>query len=421
MSAEEDDRLSELLLDVLGSEPLDPELIARFDEDPDTLSALERAEVEAWLAEGPANADALAAMSAIAGQDLLGLGGPGVNASPKVIALDEARQARGRWLRRGAAPLALLAAAAAAALLYLPLRERGEQTERGPQMAEQSAPTPPSERPTPTIPAAPTTAEPETQVAESTAPVPAPESTETVDPGAPAPMPHEFAQTTPEPDPDPAPSEPQAAPAEALELGEPVQLAMTMPTYVAPPGDPMSRMMGSMRAEGDLAPPVALSPAHYGLSSSATPTLHYVLPTLPAPGVELRLTIASEADDDPLVDAPLARPEEAGLQAVALSDHAALDPGKDYVWSITLRVDPDRPSQDLVSFGWIRFVPLGDAQQEARADAAAGSRPALAAEQGYFYDAHAELVALERAHPANESIRAARRRLLEQTGLADAG
>jgi hypothetical protein len=197
-------------------------------------------------------------------------------------------------------------------------------------------------------------------------------------------------------------------------------MALAMPRYAAPASGRLDRLEGILRGTGGTAQPRAISPDHVGRASRAAPVLYWYLPAPLPPGAELWLSIVDPAREETLLDVALPAPAGPGLQRSELEGRAALAPGVDYTWSISLRADPDQPSLDLVAFGWIRHEPPA-AEASARISGAdPGAVPAAWAELGYFYDAFAALDALALAHPQDARVRAAQVELLRQANLAPA-
>lgn len=455
MSVEQDQRFADLLSDVLSVDACDPELVVRYDEAPESLTEAERAEVEAYLAESPAHGDALSAMRNIVDQGLLELpAADQAQVRSETTSMPEtpidlaAERKRRRALRDWSLPITVLAAGLVGLLLYnVNADRRGGAPEQ--PIAEVPSPSPYG---TPPRGVDPTTGakEPNALIAERTPAVeevgtPSSEEMQVPTPQAiarePAPSESEDAPQAIAHEPSPAESEdvprsisqprqrlardeapprrtetPGKAPTSAPEQ-EVVLLAMVSPSYVAPSGMTMDRMLGAMRNTGDVAPPTVISPDHYGLTSTETPELYWFLERLPETPRELRLTIASEEDDEPLVDVALPAPERPGLQRIALADIARLEPDRAYIWSVAIRIDIARPSQDLMSFGWIRYQAMSEEQAAAVEHASVEERPAVQARLGYFYDAFSSLATVRREQPDNASVRDAQRALLEQVGL----
>ena len=106
----------------------------------------------------------------------------------------------------------------------------------------------------------------------------------------------------------------------------------------------------------------------------------------------------------------------AGIQAIRLSDlRVQLQPGTTYVWSVSLVVNPNMPSQNLVASATIVRAALDPSVDAAARGAPPRKRAAILAQAGFWYDALAAAV-----EAANTDRHAALDALLEQVGLRDA-
>jgi hypothetical protein len=371
-------RREERLLDelLLGEAP-DPQLMARYADDPAALSAVERSEIESYLASSPRARDEL--------QVLRGF-------DARAVARAEARAASGArsWFRRGlrlAVPLAVAAAALVALLVGQPWKRTGPGAGPGAppqQVARAPEPVPP----------------------EPVAPAPAPQ--EPTRPAEPEPTRAAPAPVTPEP--------PQSQPAPSA-VEEPVYVALLEPEY-APPWDLESRtrVASEVRGAGDLPSLHALAPAHVAQTLAARPTLLWHLSSVPDTG-EWRLVIADPQAIDPLVSRLLPRPARPGVQRVELD--ADLAPGVEYQWSIVWRRDPGNPASDVIAQGWVRRVSAPAGLHAELVSRPAHEHAALYAREGLWYDALAELDRVHRRFPDEPGPRQALSALLADADLGE--
>jgi hypothetical protein len=375
-----DQRLGELLADVLRSGRPDPETLLRYARAPQSLGAEQRASVETWMASSPANRDQVELLRRVDVARLVERSREPEPATPwsaRIRAWLEARLPQG-----GFGPGLALAGAAAAVLLavWLGLRAAGpgapvegatpERIARAPELPE--APPAPAPAPPEPLPAAP-----------AARPVPpAPEPPQRVRPAAPLP---------------------------------PEWTALAQLEYSAPAGA-AARERAASSIRGDVSGPelVALVPAHVARTAEARPSLFWYLSELPAQG-SLRLRIADGHSIDPLLDVELPRPAAAGLQRTRLSGFGAeLRPGVAYRWSVALILDPENPSRATRSEGWIeRVAPPALEEREPAA------RVSALARAGLWYDALAALDDLALSSPGASEPRAALRSMLDREGLGD--
>lgn len=133
---------------------------------------------------------------------------------------------------------------------------------------------------------------------------------------------------------------------------------------------------------------------------------------------EIFLTINDEAEVQPILEARLPAPMEAGAQRISLAQLGVrLAPGKIYRWYVSLVQDPDYRSRDIIAGARIeRREPDHEVQarlvHELSVDAAA-----LHAEAGFWYDAIAAISGMIAADPYNSRLRHLRATLLDQVGL----
>jgi hypothetical protein len=410
---ERDRGLAALLADVLSEGQPDAGLLVRYAEDPGSLTPDERQAVEQHLARSPLYADQL---KVVRGFDSVAVAAEARR--PEV----RARAKRGAWLesllaairrRFEVSPALAWAPVAAVAalllfLLYPTLFQTGSLV--------------PSEREPSAVGGVPG---PSRQVAQRPAPEPEVPAHEAPGAAGEAPReavrPLEAAPRAPEPVAAPAPSplmlaeRPEAKPP----APEPIVLAMATPTYRAP-GGATARLRPGIAPRGATLMPAlaALPPEHVGRTRSEQPSLYWYLAALPESGAELEFTIADQDSPDPLIRTGLPVPPRPGLQRIRLSDHGVkLPPAVEYRWAVALRVDPGRPSRDVVALGWIeRAEPPASVAAELGRAGPAGI-PLIYAESGFWYDALSSLSDLIDRYPENDSLQRARTELLRQAGL----
>ena len=391
-----------LVEEVLTGGAPDPELLARYAEDPAGLDPAERSEIESQLASSPR---ARAALRALERFDPALFAAPAPETPARSAEPGPLARLR-EWLgSRLAAPVWIPAAAAAALLLALLIGRQGgvEAPAPAPQLARA-----PLEEPVADAPVAPAPA----SGGEASGAADAPPADE---PGLPErPRAPESPATAPGPSTDPAPeapAEPDPAPATAA----PIYVAMLEPRYDTPFDlDPRERRTSYVRGAAGPGRLVALAPEHVARTADPAPLLLWWVER-PQAG-EWWLTVADPQAFEPLLRVRVPAPARAGVQRASLADRGVeLEPGVDYQWSIAHRVDPDDPSLDVVAQAWIRRVPVP-------ADAAAApphERAAALASAGLWYDSLAEIDARHRARPGAAAPVAALRRMLESAGLAD--
>lgn len=192
-----------------------------------------------------------------------------------------------------------------------------------------------------------------------------------------------------------------------------------VPTYKPPlRGAPASRVGGGSRGvDSGGAPRIAvLAPDHTGLTAQEQPDLYWYLSKPVA--TKLEITVINDQAIQPLVEAKLDTPTQAGIQRLRLRDlRIHLKPGIEYRWFVGMVADPRQRSSDIIASGTIMHnVPPPDLMQKlAKADKRA--MPFIYAEEGYWYDAIATISELIAANPGDAAARRQRAALLEQAGL----
>ena len=213
-------------------------------------------------------------------------------------------------------------------------------------------------------------------------------------------------------------SEPNHAPAaHTAQPGRPPH-ALDVPIYRPPlRGAPGGRVAGGTRAPGRSAMLLSvLAPDHTGLSAQAQPVLTwYISHRLPYP---VEVTIIDEQSISPLVEIHLPPPQHPGLQHIRLADYNfRLVPETLYQWFVTLVVDPDRRSKDLITGATILHTVSSEALRVRLAQAGRTREPFVYAAAGLWYDTLTAISTLIEATPQDKGLRQQRAALLEQVGL----
>jgi hypothetical protein len=199
--------------------------------------------------------------------------------------------------------------------------------------------------------------------------------------------------------------------------------AAKRPVYKPPKiGKPAHTVGGGSRGSSDKVPQLfVVVPDHVGQTTSAEPSLFWYVDRVPDPSIRIEFTILDEESIEPKVEAVLPTPKQAGVHRIRLSDHGVkLDPGTEYEWSVSLIVDPNERSKDIVATGFIDRVE-GTPQLTARLEGEGqAGLAAVYAEEGLWYDALAALSDQIDRDPANSALREQQADLLRQVGLDEA-
>jgi hypothetical protein len=204
-------------------------------------------------------------------------------------------------------------------------------------------------------------------------------------------------------------------PVDAAPPARPLQLL-----YVAPDrGKPVKPTGGATRGSNKKIPLMfALTPDHVGQTVSAQPSLFWYLDRIPDASMKIEFTLFDQTSDEPEVEAALAAPDRVGIQRIRLADYGVeLKPGAEYEWSVTLVVDPNKRSKDVVVTGWIDRIEHSG-QLATRLESESDTRAAaIYAEEGIWYDSFAALNDQIDGNPGDAKLRTQRIDVLRQVGL----
>lgn len=192
----------------------------------------------------------------------------------------------------------------------------------------------------------------------------------------------------------------------------------TLPVYKPPRrGSPAGRVAGGTRGAGHALPLMsALAPDHTGFSVHAQPTLYwYLSEAVPYP---IEFTLIDDRAVEPLLEKRLPPNQAPGVKPIPLEAYrVSLKPGVPYQWYVTLVVDPDQRSRDIVVGGAIERMPSPEALRSQLARVGPAQAPFVYAEAGLWYDAVMAASQMIDGAPQDHRWRRQRAALLEQVGL----
>jgi hypothetical protein len=120
----------------------------------------------------------------------------------------------------------------------------------------------------------------------------------------------------------------------------------------------------------------------------------------------------------PETETILPSPTQGGVHHVALEDLSlSLEKGKAYQWFVTLVVDPDRRSNDVIAGGRIELVDTPSQVVDSAPQTSAEDLTKLYAEAGLWYDAIRSISREIDSQPDNGALKHIRSTLLKQVGL----
>ena len=192
------------------------------------------------------------------------------------------------------------------------------------------------------------------------------------------------------------------------------------PLVYTPPklGKPARTVGGGSRGTSDKVPALyVLVPEHVGQTASAQPSLFWYIDRVPNADWKLEFSLIDEDSVKPLVEVTLPQPKAPGVYRIRLSDYdVKLKPGIEYEWSVSVVLDANERSKDVMAAGWIdRVEPSG---LQARLSSVGSDGAArVYAEEGLWYDALASLSDQIDGNPGEPRLQQARADLLRQVGL----
>lgn len=374
--------LDRLLGDVLSSDDVSPEQLLIFAEHPERLSADERSHIDTCLAESPALRDQL--------RVLQGFTPPIADAAMKTFGAKHET----RWLQRIIDQIdelfgrmlvpvgALVIVGLSLAVLVMFEQQPPQPVNLAEQQTEQTVPDAQIDA-SPAVPESaplPTEQNPPSQLAKN---IGKPQNV----------TPPEPENTQQQPDPM-------------------LMLAMIDPVYVSPYENTTDVVVrGAEQTLRILAPNMANT-------ASNQPTLYWRLRQQPSRGMLLSFELSDDASGELITSKAIPIPEQAGLQNIDLKQlDVKLTPNRVYQWSILLQQDANNPALDRFASAKISFVKptirfLGNVDK-----ANEGERASLYAQQGYWYDALANMVQLKNKYPARDDVIDGYRHLLQQIDI----
>ena len=133
---------------------------------------------------------------------------------------------------------------------------------------------------------------------------------------------------------------------------------------------------------------------HAGLTTSPTPTLYFFVSqpiTWP-----IQFTVSAPAHTNPLVEVNIPAPRQAGIQALRTADyHIRLETGVLYTWSVSVILNPQARSRDIVASASLLRTAPDPATGDALRGVSARQRAVLLAQAGLWYDAVAAAADIE--------------------------
>ncbi|MBD1839201.1 DUF928 domain-containing protein [Coleofasciculus sp. FACHB-64] len=157
---------------------------------------------------------------------------------------------------------------------------------------------------------------------------------------------------------------------------------------------------------------------HTGLTASGHPIFYWYLSGTQS--VPLAFTLVDPGVSKPIIEQTIQTPK-AGINQLQMSKELPeLVPGREYLWTVTLKCNPKRRSEDQIAQGWIKHVPATPALEKQLAAARSQiGKAAIYARSAYWYDTLGVILAAHATSPKDRLIRQEFLSLLEQIGLTE--
>ena len=194
-----------------------------------------------------------------------------------------------------------------------------------------------------------------------------------------------------------------------------------MPTYRPRKENmPRARIGGQSRSLQNDAPfLVALVPDHVAFTIKQDPALCWFLSRdIPQP---LTITVVDSRGIRPVLERTLPASRQSGIHCIRIRDYGlVLKEQEQYRWFVTLVLDPDKPSMDVVAGGTIERIPFDEAcmlNMPCSWTSCELEAVYRYAEVGLWYDAIACLVDMIEQDQDNHKLKRMLDHLLKQSGV----
>jgi hypothetical protein len=186
------------------------------------------------------------------------------------------------------------------------------------------------------------------------------------------------------------------------------------------PDAPKVRVGGRVRGTDDaLLTLTVLAPEHVGLTTQAQPCLYWYQSK--ATKARFELTILERKSVNPLLEVGFQNAPENAIQSVCLAKYnIELKTGVEYRWTVSMVVDPENRSKDIIASGMIKRVEPPATLKNRLAVAGADDKPYVFADEGIWYDSLDALSKLIDGKPSDKKLHEARAVYFMQAGLPEA-
>ena len=186
------------------------------------------------------------------------------------------------------------------------------------------------------------------------------------------------------------------------------------PVYQPPlRGAPDRRVGGGTR--GGTMDLSVIAPKQSAWTSQDQPRVYWFISGIPEHG-KLAFTLSKASSSKTLYEAAIPMPTVSGIQSYQLTEYR-LEPGVEYVWSVSLSFDQDEDRADQVARGGIIYRPLPQDERLEWNHLKEDQLVLLQAKSGYWYDAIESVARLIDSNPRDAQFKDWRKDLLRQVRL----
>jgi hypothetical protein len=186
------------------------------------------------------------------------------------------------------------------------------------------------------------------------------------------------------------------------------------------PGAPKVRVDGRLRGADDaLLTLTVLAPEHVGLTTQAQPCLYWYQSK--ASKARFELTIMERKGVNPLLEVGFQDATDDVIQCICLAKYnIELKTGVEYRWTVSMVVDPENRSKDVIASGMIKRVTPPETLTSRLAVASVEDRAYVYADEGMWYDSLDALSKLIDEKPGDKKLHEVRSVYFMQAGLPEA-
>ena len=183
------------------------------------------------------------------------------------------------------------------------------------------------------------------------------------------------------------------------------------------PDAPKVRVDGRVRGADDaLLTLTVLAPEHVGLTTQEQPCLYWYQSQ--ATKSRFELTILERKSVNPLLEIGFNSCTADGIQCICLAKYnIQLKAGVEYRWTVSMVVDPENRSKDVIASGMIKRIEPPATLTTRLAVASVADRPYVFADEGVWYDSLESLSKMIDDKPGDKKLHEVRAVYFMQAGL----